>query len=41
MTLRLSGEERCSFVREEKREEESKTQHVAESTLLGKTTHKV
>lgn len=45
VTFRFRGEEKCEFLREETRKEESKTQHVTErdSSLFGKskTTHKV
>ncbi len=38
VTLRFAMEERCLFVREAKREEESKTQFVREHAGAGKTT---
>jgi len=40
VTFRFRGEEKCDFVREETRKEESKTQHVSEreSSLFGKST---
>jgi hypothetical protein len=40
VTLRFTAEERCEFVREETRKEESKDQRVVENTFLGKFTHK-
>lgn len=41
VTLRLRSEEKCRFVRQETREVESKSSHVVESSLFGRTTSKV
>ena len=41
VTLRLAGRQRCTFLREEEREVESKSKVVKESTIFGKSEQKV